>query len=86
MVQVQRALQEADPGMGGEPVELIGDHRELDDGPEPLGLPRGCLCWWGHRKAASAGGQALLQHRQVVAAHHAESQGDPERRPVLCRR
>ena len=58
--QVQRALQEADPTMGAESLQYIGDSGKLDDRAELMGLPRGekgcvspcCLFSFGFAQAS----------------------------------
>ena len=54
-LQVQRAVQEADPGVGSQPVEHVGHHRDVADRTEPVGLPGGSVCGRGHRQAAATG-------------------------------
>ena len=71
--------------MGTESIQLVRDHRELDDRPEPVGVSRGGLRGRRHRQAATKGGQALQQHRQVVEQDHDARPRDAERRAVLRR-
>lgn len=53
--QVQRTVQEEDPGVGGQAVQHDGHPGELAHCAEPLGLPRGCLCRRRHCQAAASG-------------------------------
>ena len=54
-LQVQCSFQERNPALGAEAVQLHGDHREVVDCAEPLGLLGGCVCWRRHCKAAAKG-------------------------------
>ena len=68
--QVQHAIQEADPAVGAELVQLLWDHRELDDGAEPVGVSGGCVCGRRHRQAAAAGEPYAVNMQQTEPTQH----------------
>lgn len=46
--QVQHPIQGPDSEVGPESFQYHNYHRKLDDSPEPLDLPGGCVCGRRH--------------------------------------